>query len=359
MRAPSFPRLLAVLSLLAATAAGRPARSAAGRGAARKPDAPAVMPGPREHTPARRWRIVALGDLNGETGSTRYVPLVHRAVDRLTGGLRPDLVISTGDLVAGQRHRLRYGAMWRAFHRLVTDPLARAGVPFAPAPGNHDASAYEPYAREREIFGQAFAARRPPLRMVDDAAFPYRYAYRLGPALFVALDATIVAPLDAAQRRWLERRLQESDAPVKIVYDHVPLRPFTAGRRHEVMHDPALEAVLDRERVDLFVSGHHHGYFPGRVGRVRYVSVPCLGTGARPLLGERERSPRGVVVIELEGDRLVRVDALSGEDLDTVVERADLPDRVGTLWRDDLAADGQPAPDLRAGRAPRAPGGGA
>ncbi len=308
----------------------------------RKPDAPASAAMRSARPSPRRWRIVALGDLNGPAGSTRYAPLVHRAVERLTGRLRPDLVISTGDLVAGQRHRLPYGAMWRAFHRLMTDPLGRAGVAFAPAPGNHDASAYEHYERERAIYGEAFAARRPALAMVDDSAFPYRYAYRLGPALLVALDATIVAPLDGAQRRWLAALLEESDAPVTIVYAHVPLRPFTAGRRREVMRDPALEALLARQGVDLFVSGHHHGYYPGRAGSVRYVSVPCLGTGARPLLGQRERSARGLVVLEIEGERVTRVDGLTGEDLDMVVPRESLPPQVGTLRRDDLPEAGAP-----------------
>ena len=64
----------------------------------------------------------------------------------LTERLRPDLVLVTGDMVAGQRAGLDYGAMWAGWHRAVTDPLRAAGIPMAVTPGNHDASGYAQYA---------------------------------------------------------------------------------------------------------------------------------------------------------------------------------------------------------------------
>ena len=47
-------------------------------------------------------RVAVISDLNGSYGSTAYAKEVARAVERIID-LRPDLVISTGDMVAGQR----------------------------------------------------------------------------------------------------------------------------------------------------------------------------------------------------------------------------------------------------------------
>ena len=54
-----------------------------------------------------------------------------------------DLVISAGDLIAGQKASLtapQVQAMWAAFDQSVRGPLAQAGIPFAFTLGNHDAS---------------------------------------------------------------------------------------------------------------------------------------------------------------------------------------------------------------------------
>ncbi len=53
-------------------------------------------------TKATVTRVVVVSDLNESYGSTRYSPEVDEAV-RQTIELAPDLVISTGDMVAGQR----------------------------------------------------------------------------------------------------------------------------------------------------------------------------------------------------------------------------------------------------------------
>ena len=89
-------------------------------------------------------RVVVISDLNGSYGSTTYAARVADAVEVIVE-MRPDLVISTGDMVAGQRQphltEAEVRAMWAAFHRTVTAPLEAAGIPLAVTPGNHDASA--------------------------------------------------------------------------------------------------------------------------------------------------------------------------------------------------------------------------
>ncbi len=157
--------------------------------------------------PGKPLRVVVLSDFNESYGSTRYTRHVDEAVARAIA-LKPDLVISTGDMVAGQRlnpslTRAQIEPMWRAFHDKVSDPLTRAGVPFVAVAGNHDASSGERFRLEREIYREQWSGRRPALDFVDTTHFPFRYAFRLGGALFIALDATFVGHLSREERDWL------------------------------------------------------------------------------------------------------------------------------------------------------------
>ena len=113
---------------------------------------------------AQSLRVAVISDLNGSYGSTDYNPRVNAVVERIIK-LAPDLVISTGDMVAGQRRPVlsetQVKAMWQAFHAGVTDPLRSAGIPLLVTPGNHDASAYGGFEGERRIFTEQWRARKP------------------------------------------------------------------------------------------------------------------------------------------------------------------------------------------------------
>ncbi len=295
---------------------------------------PEPPPPPREAA----LRVVVVSDLNGEYGETTYAPPVHAAVERVLA-LAPDLVLSTGDMVAGQRGGLDYGAMWGGFHAAVSDPLEAAAIPFAIAPGNHDASGYPAYARERAAYAEAWRERRPDVAIVDGAQFPFRYTFVAGPAFFVALDATTIGPLDEAQMRWLDAALGSAPRAVRIVFGHVPLYPFTVGREREHVGDAALEALLRRHEVALFVSGHHHAYYPGRRGPLRLVSTACLGGGPRPLIGTAARSERAILAFEVTDEGVRALDGYGGDAFDRRLERAALPLVVGegahAIVRDD------------------------
>jgi 3',5'-cyclic AMP phosphodiesterase CpdA len=290
-------------------------------------------------TVAAPIRVAVVSDLNGSYGSTTYDGTVTRAVARVVA-LAPDVVLSTGDMVAGQRAGLDYRAMWRGFHAAVTDPLAGAGLPFAVTPGNHDASGYASSAEERAIFVDEWSGpRRPSLDFVDDSNYPLRYSFRVGPALFVSLDDTTIGPLGAAQMEWLAGQLA-TDAPVKVVFGHIPLYPFAQGRETEVIGDASLERLLVEHEVDLFVSGHHHAYYPGRRGPLRLVSTACVGAGPRALIGVSSPSVRSVLVFDITDEGIVELDAWAGETYDELIERTSLPPSVGSgetaIVRDDL-----------------------
>ncbi len=178
----------------------------------------------------------------------------------LTERLRPDLVLVTGDMVAGQRAGLDYGAMWAGWHRAVTDPLRAAGIPMAVTPGNHDASGYAQYAAERSVFVSQWTApsRVPRVTLVDRSRYPLRYSFANRGAFFVSLDATTVGPMSAEPRQWVDAQLAASTAPVKIAFGHLSLHPATVGRETEVLADAELEAILRRRGLTVYVSGHPH-----------------------------------------------------------------------------------------------------
>jgi 3',5'-cyclic AMP phosphodiesterase CpdA len=284
--------------------------------------------------PAAALRVVVISDLNGAYGSTDYGQTVHAAVARIIA-LEPDLVISTGDMVAGQRRpHLAEGelrAMWRAFHAAVSDPLGDAGIPLLVTPGNHDASAYSGFELEREVYRDEWANRLPDVAMEGD--WPFRYSATLGGVRFVSLDVTTVGALDTPQMTWLEAQGQsEADT---VVFSHLPLHPFSNERRTEIIGDPELGRLLQELSFDVYLSGHHHAYWPGSAHGVAYVSQACLGGGPRALIGDDTRAPRAITVLDIAADG-VGVSALTGTDFRTRIELSELPPRIGALDRLDL-----------------------
>lgn len=331
-------------------------RPQTGRGALRRCIAALMLSGVALLAPFAQAivRVAVISDLNGSYGSTRYEPAVARSVKRLVE-LQPDLVISTGDMVAGQRLHPRLPrpaveAMWQGFHAAVTDPIRSAGIPLAVTPGNHDASAYPAFVAERDIYRLQWQPASSGLRFLDAERYPFDYAFALDDVMFASLDVTRVGALEPAQRAWLDAVLASygADFRYRVVFSHLPVYPFTRGRETEVSADHALERLLQRHRVDVYLSGHHHAFYPGYHAGIRYVSQACLGAGPRALIGTDRRSDRGVTWIEFS-DEGISIDALTGPRLERRIARETLPEtirsRFGTLVRDDLSVgEAVPAP---------------
>ena len=287
------------------------------------------------HLSAETVRIAVISDLNGSYGSTDYSRNVHRAIETIVA-LSPDVVLSTGDMVAGQRRPLlskaEVRAMWRAFHAAVTEPLARAGIPLAATPGNHDGSAYRGFEGERRIYEDEWQARRPQLQFVDAENHPFFYAFDIGTARIVSIDATRVGPIDAYQMRALET-VFDGAGPARIVFSHMPLWPFTVERVNEIIGDPALERLLDRSEVDLYLSGHHHAYYPGQIEAFSVISQAELGGGSRLLIGTEQTGPKSITLLDITLDGTIRVSTLKGPDFKIPIEVRTLPERLNTPER--------------------------
>lgn len=278
-------------------------------------------------------RLVVISDLNGSYGTIGHASIVHDAMRRIVE-LGPDVVISTGDMIAGQvrdpSQRNKLDALWQAFHQTVTRPLAEAGIPLGITPGNHDASAYPGFEDERALYAREWRDRKTGLDFVDAAGFPFNYAFAVKGVLLVSLDVTTTGALPAKDLDWLEALLAEhrdrfSDV---IVFSHVPLWPFAEGRDREVTRDERLHAILMSGRVRLYLSGHHHAFYPGVLDGVTYISQACLGSGARKLLGsEAGRAPKGFTHITLDGDRVL-VSAVSAPAFQSTQDWATLPPQI-------------------------------
>jgi hypothetical protein len=257
--------------------------------------------------PLAAQTIAFISDLNGRYGSTSYDKRVTDAIDTLVG-LRPDLVISGGDMVAGQKQpkldRDRLEQMWQGFNNTVADPLRRAGIPLAVTAGNHDGSAFPEFALERQQFDLQWRGRVPEVDILPGSEWPRRYAARMGSVLLLAFDGTLPGRLPDTERLFLERMLQQygNSATATIVFSHLPMWPLTRGREHEIIDDPDLLALLHRSGVDVYASGHHHAFFAGTddAGMV-HLGIGALGGNARAFSGTGSRQPFSFALLTLEG----------------------------------------------------------
>lgn len=300
--------------------------------------------------------IAVISDLNGPYGSPSYNAEVHTAV-RAIQIKQPDFVLSTGDMIAGQKASLtdaQVNAMWEGFHKAVTIPLMEAGLKLGVTPGNHDASGYAGYERDRRIFSEQWGpggfqfgslalSGRAKDRGTDLSHYPFYYSVGMGNLKILSLDLTKVGPLDSIQRNWLESNISRNPEMVTIVFGHVPLFPVAQNRETDAMFDLKLENFLSTHNVALVLSGHHHAYYPAKRGNLRLVHTACLGDGARKWIGDERTSPKGFLWIEIDekSGEISMLEQLEAPDFTNVTPRATLPPKINPktpyeLTRDDL-----------------------
>lgn len=265
--------------------------------------------------PRGEQRLALISDLNASYGSTHYEPSVHRGV-QLLQTLRPDLVLCAGDMVAGQKRGLgsaQLEAMWAAFEQQVLRPIRSAGLPLAPAMGNHDASSsrgsdgrylFDLDRRSAAAFWRHHQDQLG-LTFVDRGTFPFRYSLRQGPVFVLVLDASSAA-VPAADWRWAEAQLDAAvarQASLRLVMTHLPPYAVSQGRDRagEVLHQPEqLLQLLQRHGAQLAVSGHQHAWYPSRVGDANLLSLGAMGSGPRRLLGSSRPPQQTLTLLDLQ-----------------------------------------------------------
>ena len=298
--------------------------------------------------------MAVISDINGRYGSSTYHQRIPVAIERIIA-LKPDLVISTGDMVAGQRLRpplsqAELDTMWDNFDAQIREPLEAAGIPLLMTPGNHDASAHPGFEHERATYNERQADHPPNLPVFPGGNFPYHYATSLAGVLFISLDATTSDELTASQREWLARQLENAGHYRSVVlFGHLPLQPVTIGRERDIITDEKLEALLRDATNTIYLSGHHHAYYPGWRDGLHMLSVGNLGGNQRSLVGTAQKTGFSFSWLEIDGQGDIAVSAYRGPLFLDAIANESLPENLtsarGTLVRRDLVQ--QAAPDHR------------
>lgn len=295
----------------------------------------------QEVSPIQKWKFAVISDLNGSYGSTQYSDDVTSAVNYLTNQTNGiQFVLSTGDMVAGQKANLNYKKMWNSFHSTVTRKLKAKGIPLYPSPGNHDA--YLTYTLERDHYNQSWKNEdilsiESGMELIEgvEQNYPFNYAFTIGPALFIALDSTDPQPLSDHQFEWLEKVLElNKNISNKFIFSHIPMIPFAFKRELEYTawgnldFLKKLESLLEKYKVSAFLTGHSHVYYPGRrQGYTKYISVPLLGGGARQLITRDQSKPaskKGFLVFEYSKELPFEMKSLTSKEYKTI-ENSSLP----------------------------------
>ena len=267
--------------------------------------------------PRHDVRLVVISDLNGAYGATDYPPAVDKGME-LIPYWQPDMVICSGDMVAGQSPTLtkpEIQAMWQAFDDHVARPLREANLPYGFTIGNHDASSARNvnggflFQQERELAKDYWnnPAHDPDLEFIDRAEFPFYYTFKHQDIFFLAWDgsSSYIPPEKLA---WVEKALaspEAQQAKLRILLGHLPLYAVAVGRNQpgEVMENAdALRAMLEKYDVHTYISGHHHAYYPGHRGDLQLLHMGILGGGPRPLIDSDLAPKKAITVLDIDFD---------------------------------------------------------
>ena len=250
-----------------------------------------------------------ISDLNSSYGSTTYIPQVSLGLQQLLKQ-QPALVVCAGDMVAGQKPGLSSGhldAMWDGFARQVLQPIRRAGIPFLPAVGNHDGA--PGFAADREALRRFWQPRRAGLglHIVDGGDFPFHYSALQNEVFWLVWDASS-SRIPESQMAWARRQLaspQARNARLRFVVGHLPLFGLSEGRDRpgEVLQQAAaLQDLLENARVQGYISGHQHAWFPARSGGLDLIQLGALGSGPRRLIAGTMPPQQTYTTLEIRWD---------------------------------------------------------
>ncbi|MGL5833335.1 MAG: metallophosphoesterase family protein [Waterburya sp.] len=301
--------------------------------------------------PRKDLRLVVISDLNSQYGSTEYEPEVSQAI-ALIPQWQPDLVLCGGDMIAGQKATLTQSqieSMWAAFDEKVAAPLRRQQIPFGFTIGNHDGSGAIQdqtfiFQQEREL-AQAYWQQQPSyLDFVDRGNFPFYYSFRQNNVFFLVWDAS-TAHISPQQLEWVEQTLQTpiaQQASARIVLGHLPLYPVAQTKNQPGEYLAAgnkLRSLLASNQVFMYVSGHHHVYYPGRIDSLELLHAGVLGQGARQLINSELPPRQTITVLDLDLPEMSitysTYDATTWQQITLEELPTSIPQLDGTIWRHD------------------------
>jgi 3',5'-cyclic AMP phosphodiesterase CpdA len=243
-----------------------------------------------------RYTLIQISDLHvEEVGvASRYgldtITLLEGALRRVeAGGVRPDAVLLTGDLVERGTP-----AEYRRLRELVEPAAARLGVPFVYAMGNHDDRA---------------ALRGVLLDDASGSTDPLYQVIRLHGLRIVVLDSSIpgvaFGDLDDDQLDRLRAELADPAPDGTVLVLHHPPLPSVVpiAGAIELLHPQRLAATVAGSDVRIVLAGHTHMTSAGALAGIPVWTAGALASTADTL------APAGL------GSRLVRTPTIGRIDL--------------------------------------------
>lgn len=298
-------------------------------------------------------RLVVISDLNSQYGSTSYDPEVTKAI-ALIPGWQPDLVLSGGDMVAGQSRalsRVQIQAMWMAFDRTIAAPLRQAQLPLGFTLGNHDASgALSPtgsyiFNQDRQLASAYWNQQKPGLSFIDRAKFPFYYTFTQKDIFYLVWD-TSTAKLSAQQLAWVEKSLGSPPAQaakLRIMIGHLPLYGIAVGRNQPgeyLENAEQLRSLMEQYHIHTYISGHQHAYYPGHRGQLQLLHAGALGSGPRQLVGSDRPPQKTLTIVDINLDSATTTYTTYDMKTLQVIHQQQLPRQIegdnGTVYRQDV-----------------------
>ncbi|MEZ5352934.1 MAG: metallophosphoesterase [Bryobacteraceae bacterium] len=254
-------------------------------------------------------RVVAFGDF-GYDGSGSGLNAVSNAVQARHRDKPYQFGLTLGDNfyprgVSSTRDR-KWSEVWEAGY----GPLR---IPFYATLGNHDYMGNEQAQVD-------YTKQSPSWRM------PYRYyTFGAGPVRFFALDTDegtakhwfFQSAWSSGQAEWLDRELAKyQDARWKVVYGHHPI--FSDGHHgDEKRLRKKLLPILEKHRIDLYVSGHEHDLQHHAHNGIDFVIAGGGGKDTRSVTAKRAKyaeGRHGFLELEITASKLAaRLLGLQGE----------------------------------------------
>jgi hypothetical protein len=221
--------------------------------------------------------------------------------------LRPDFVMSVGDLVDGRMPDGEFAgpevleSRWSEMDNL----LRSLELPFFLVPGNNELNTSRGLAVWTSRFGRTY----------------YRFLY--GDVLFIVLNSedppqSKNGNIGEEQLAWLERTLSETDqVRWTLVFLHRPMWLYPGSESWKVV-----QGLLNGRKHTVF-AGHHHRYSRTEIDGSVYYGLAVTGGGHPPTASERDSFDHLMWVTMSEQGPIV----------------ANLP--LDGIWGDDPVSDGE------------------
>ena len=198
--------------------------------------------------------IIRFAIISDRTGG--HVPGVHGQIAEEIEYLKPDFVVSVGDMIEGYvDDSARIVSEWEEYDSIVSV----FSMPYYRTPGNHDVWS--------DMSADIYRAR----------GYEPFYDFTRNDVHFVVLDMgrwDFGNDLPRKQLDWLTDRLdQNSDARYTMVFMHKPTWYETAAKgKSDTLH-----AIFSEYKVDAVFTGHYHEYFSQEIEGIKYTSLGSSG----------------------------------------------------------------------------------